>query len=65
MRKQNTKQIDNLSEEDEEVQITPQWIIKHKPKSSMVREFFKFNLASIKDYETEKFEDEVINNMNI
>jgi hypothetical protein len=47
----NDKKIDNIicdsssSEED----ITPEYIIKYKPKTKIVREFFRSNLNSICD----------------
>jgi hypothetical protein len=45
---------DDLS--TEEITITPQYIIQHKPNINIVRDFFKANLLAIKDEDEINFE---------
>lgn len=46
-----------ITESEEEEEITPQFIIKNKPNVSVVREFFRYNLKAIKDEDEENFEN--------
>lgn len=54
------KLIDDMNEEDDD-EIDVKYIIKHKPKPKVVREFLKYNLSCIKDNDYELFENPDIN----